>query len=85
MPQNESHGALTWGIAIVAAVGNDIIDYTGAGMIPLAGDVIDIISTAALYPVAGPMIDLLTLSELIPGIDALPVHTAALVAAYLWK
>lgn len=78
------HSAMTWLLATVAAVGNDILDYFG-GALPLAGDVLDIISTAFMYPVAGPFYDLFTLAELIPGVDVIPVHTLALIAAYLWR
>lgn len=83
MPQH-SHSLKMWLLAIVAAVGNDVLDHFG-GSLPIAGDILDIISTAAMYPIVGPFYDLFTLSELIPGVDFIPVHTSALLAAYLWR
>ncbi len=76
------HSRLTWYLAVFAGVGNDILDYFGGSM-PIAGDVLDLLSSAILYPVVGPFLDFLTLAELIPGVDFFPVHSSALFLAYI--
>ena len=53
----------------------DLPDFLGFGLIPVVGDIIDILGIAYFYRVLGPTA-LAAALELIPGFDILPSYTA---------
>jgi len=53
----------------------DVFDWAAVGMVPILGDIIDLIGTAYWFKVLGP-IGLATAIELIPGADILPTNLA---------
>lgn len=66
---------LAYGIAIVS----DVADYMGAA-VPVAGDILDIVTPPLLYVVTGEPKLLLGFTELIPAVDVLPVYTGLVFA-----
>ena len=62
----------------------DLPDFLLAGLLPIIGDIIDVIGTFYFYRVLGPA-GLVGAVELIPGIDILPTYTALGVYAVLKK
>lgn len=71
-----------WLLAFGLAIVNDVLDWTGAGIIPVLGDVIDLATSGLLWRVIGTRKTAFTLLELIPGADILPIHLLAVTWAY---
>ena len=74
---------LRWKLAFGLALLNDFLDLVGIGSVPIAGDVIDALTSAALWKVIGRRYTTATLLEFIPGFDILPIYTATVSYAYL--
>ncbi|MEM4301545.1 MAG: hypothetical protein QXQ70_03125 [Candidatus Caldarchaeum sp.] len=60
----------------------DILDWLGAGMVPVIGDVIDLVGIAYFWRLLGPMA-LVGLIELVPVLDIAPTWTALGFLAYM--
>jgi len=75
-----------WGIALLAAIVLDLLDFAGVGLIPGIGDVFDLIAIAILFKLIGPLA-LIGFAELIPVAvtDALPIFTVIVILAWLFK
>ncbi len=71
-----------WIIAFLVAIINDTLDYFVVGSIPVAGDVIDIVSTLILFPIIKTK-SIPTLIELIPGADIIPTYIGVTLWAYI--
>ena len=60
---------------IAVGVAFDAIDFLGIGLIPIVGDVIDVVAALYFYKFVG-LVGLTGLVELIPLVDILPTWTA---------
>ncbi|MFB6203724.1 MAG: hypothetical protein ABEK01_04515, partial [Candidatus Nanohaloarchaea archaeon] len=70
-------------LTLIPAALNDILDYTGVGAVPIAGDILDLI-VSSLYLVELHFFEfIVSLAELIPAVDFLPVHTVAATIVYM--
>lgn len=72
----------SWLLAFIAAVINDALDLYGVGSIPLAGDVIDLLTILIIFPTVGKY-DFINIAEFVPGEDPIPTFTAVVILAYL--
>lgn len=71
----------TWtayGIALLSDVAIDFFSIWG--LLPIVGDIVDIFTIATLYPTIGTYA-LIGAGEIIPALDFLPLHTAAV---FMW-
>ena len=60
---------------IAVGVAFDVIDFLGIGLIPILGDVVDVIGALYFYRFVG-VLGLAGLVEIIPLFDILPTFTA---------
>jgi len=72
-------------LTLVLCVGLDVIEYVFPPlMMPVAGDLVDILGiTVSVYFFS--WIGAITFLELIPGLDSLPIFTAAWIIWYYTK
>ncbi len=71
-----------WGLALLLALANDILDFLIVGDIPGLGDILDLGTTGLIYYLTGEPITLASAVELVPGADFLPICSAATLIAY---
>lgn len=72
-------------VTLIICVGLDLIEYVfPLLMIPVAGDLIDIIGLSFCIYFFN-WIGLISLLELIPGLDSLPIFTATWLTWYILK
>ena len=71
-----------WVFLFVLSALLDVLDYLAVGLVPVAGDVIDIMGTAVLFYLMGPL-GLVGLAELMPLFDVVPTYLALTALAYL--
>jgi hypothetical protein len=60
----------------------DLVDYLAVGLVPILGDIVDLIGVAYFWRVLGP-VSLAGLLEAVPGMDVLPTFTALGAYAYM--
>ncbi len=73
-----------YGLALVIAISNDILDYLGfIGSIPLLGDIVDVATSAILWPLLGGVPALFSIVELIPFVDLLPTYTIIVLISFI--
>ncbi|RLF38450.1 MAG: hypothetical protein DRN00_04115 [Thermoplasmata archaeon] len=74
---------LKWLVAFTVAAILDIIDWLIAGMVPVAGDVVDVIGVVVLMLLTGSLWPVVGLVELVPVVgDVLPTFLAVTYFAY---
>ena len=67
-------------LALLIAMFLDVADILFFAWLPVVGDVLDVIGVGILLVLIGPYA-LIGAAELIPFVDVLPLHTAAVVFA----
>jgi len=73
---------LEWIFLFVVSALLDVFDYVGVGLLPVVGDVVDIMGACLLFYLMGP-VGLASLVELIPFLDVVPTYLAITLLAYL--
>lgn len=71
-----------WGLALILALANDMLDFLAVGAIPVLGDILDLGTAGLAYYLTGEPITLATAAEIVPGADFLPISSIATLYAY---
>ena len=68
-------------IAFVLAILNDVLDYTGVTLLPIGGDVFDLITSLTIVIAFRRLLSFTSFLELlpIPTLEVLPIHTIAVI------
>ena len=74
-----------WQVAIIIAIGNDLLDILGIGSTPIIGNILDLATSAIIYTLTGEKKTLPAIVELLPFVDVLPTYTVAILWAYRQK
>ncbi|MEM4177115.1 MAG: hypothetical protein QXS29_06095 [Nitrososphaeria archaeon] len=71
-----------WGLALILALANDMLDFLAVGAIPGLGDLLDLGTAGLAYYLTGEPITLAMAAEIVPGADFLPISSIATLYAY---